>query len=76
MDSKQCFMAQTVSDLEATADDLVTHLPTQLSRVETDLRALEQRFLKLIPLLSHLKRGVDLGLGGVYLVLVFHVLAI
>lgn len=64
MDSKQCFMAQTVSDLEATADDLVTHLPTQLSRVETDLRALEQRFLKLIPLLSHLKRGGGPGAGG------------
>jgi hypothetical protein len=72
-------MAQTVSDLEATADDLVAHLPTQLSRVETDLRALEQRFLKLIPLLSHLKRGGGgggRGGGGVYLVLVFHVLAI
>jgi hypothetical protein len=56
--SKQEVLSHLLSSLELSQDESSTSVMTKVHTLESDLRALEQRFLKLLPILSQLRRGV------------------
>jgi len=52
---QQTSLTQMVTALEDTTDYVSSSLDTEVHHLEKDLRAIEQRMLKLLPLLNHLK---------------------
>lgn len=52
---QQTCLAQSVSHLEVTTDQLNVAIPERLTIMDRDMRALEQRLLKLLPFLAQLK---------------------
>jgi hypothetical protein len=58
--NQQESLSQAIHTVEQSSDDSASTLTSKLSSVELDLRTLEQRFLKLVPILQHLKQGVPL----------------
>lgn len=55
--NQQDSLTQVIHTVEQSTEDVATTLTSKLSAVELDLRHLEQRFLKLVPVLHQLKRG-------------------
>jgi hypothetical protein len=57
LSEEQDTLTHSVIALETSAEDLQTSLSEKITSVTIDLRALENRVLRLVPLLSQLKRG-------------------
>jgi hypothetical protein len=55
LSQQQTTLAPVITTLEDTADQVSTSLGAKVQVIERDLRATEQRMLKLLPFLNHLK---------------------
>jgi hypothetical protein len=61
LSEEQNNLTQSVIALESTAEDAQSSLSDKVTGLTIDLRALENRVLRLVPLLSQLKRGATSG---------------
>jgi hypothetical protein len=52
---QQTCLAQSITAIEANTDQLTLTVPDRLTNMDRDIRALEQRLLKLLPILTQLR---------------------